>query len=125
MNPERWSQIERVFQGALDQDDASREAYLLEQCKGDAELLQEVRVLLAQPSRTLPIDQPAWRAAGAMLAADNTEGAEVQGIHADDLKEGARIGPYRIERLLGSGGMGRVYRAQDTRLNRPVVIKFL
>jgi eukaryotic-like serine/threonine-protein kinase len=41
------------------------------------------------------------------------------------LDAGARLGPYEIERLLGSGGMGEVYRARDTRLNRPVAIKIL
>ena len=42
----------------------------------------------------------------------------------DDLA-GRTFGPYQIETLIGSGGMGEVYRARDTRLNRPVAIKFL
>src|SRR6476469_4189052 len=42
-----------------------------------------------------------------------------------DLREGERLGPYEIQSSLGSGGMGEVYRALDTRLNRPVAIKFL
>jgi eukaryotic-like serine/threonine-protein kinase len=41
------------------------------------------------------------------------------------LDTGARLGPYEIEGLLGAGGMGEVYRARDTRLNRPVAIKIL
>jgi serine/threonine protein kinase len=41
------------------------------------------------------------------------------------LDSGARLGPYEIEGLLGAGGMGEVYRARDTRLNRPVAIKIL
>ena len=45
--------------------------------------------------------------------------------YAVDLTAGSQIGPYQIERLIGEGGMGKVYRAVDTKLNRPVAIKFL
>jgi serine/threonine protein kinase len=41
------------------------------------------------------------------------------------LTVGAQIGSYRIECQIGEGGMGTVYRALDTKLNRPVAIKFL
>src|SRR5437016_14059269 len=42
-----------------------------------------------------------------------------------ELTAGALIGPYRIVSLIGQGGMGQVFRATDTKLNRPVAIKFL
>ena len=43
----------------------------------------------------------------------------------DPLKTGTLIGAYRLESRLGVGGMGTVYRAHDTKLNRPVAIKVL
>src|SRR5437764_353460 len=61
------------------------------------------------------LNRPVWEAADRLLA----EALPGQ------LKPGIQLGPYRIESLLGVGGMGEVYRATDTRLNRPVAIKFL
>jgi serine/threonine protein kinase len=108
---ERLQQIEGIFQEALQRQPMERDAYVREACRGDSELQREVSSLLAN-HQTITDSKPWAAAAAAKLI-------EVPGA----LQPGQSLGPYRIESFLAAGGMGEVYRAIDTRLNRQVAIK--
>ncbi len=113
MDPDRWREIERLCLQALERNDADRTAFLDAECAGDADLRREVESLIAQ--------RPA---AGSFLATHPPR----SGSPATDprrLAAGERLGPYEITALVGAGGMGEVYKALDTRLNRTVAIKVL
>ncbi len=112
MDQRFWAKIEEIFHSALERAPDDRAAFLAEACAGDPSLLREVQQLLAQDEKsTACIDTPA---AG--------PSAFLQDI---ELPAGTQLGPYRIAAPIGEGGMGAVYRAEDTRLGRTVAIKLI
>lgn len=112
MTPERLRAIETLFHQAREQSPAERAAFLARACADDLELRREVESLLAQPPGAL--DGPV----GALVA-------DLMVSASPRLTPGSLLGPYRIDRLLGAGGMGEVYCATDTGLKRQVAIKVL
>ena len=118
MATERWQQIKEIFHSALEQGPAERSAYLARACAGDEAIRSEVESLIAAHEKEGSfIDSPAYEVAAAWLADDDDN-------HPDSLV-GQQVNHYKVLSELGSGGMGEVYLAQDTKLGRKIALKLL
>jgi TolB-like protein/Tfp pilus assembly protein PilF len=111
-DPARRRRVEEVCDAALDRDAGERTAFVAATCGDDDALRREVEALLAH----------AQTAEGFLATSMGAVAANVLGERGASLV-GQQIGSYRILSLLGAGGMGDVYRARDTKLDRDVAIK--
>ncbi len=115
MTPERWQQIDQLFHSVLERESGERAAFLAQACNGDESLRREVESLIGSHEQAESfIETPAADIAAELLAGKEAE-----------LTAGHSVGPYKIISLIGEGGMGEVYLAEDMRLGRQVALKRL
>src|SRR6476469_5495445 len=115
MKAERWQQVNDLFHLAAERAPEERAAFLAEVCHGDEGLRREVESLLTSSEQAEHfIESPAYEVTPELLTNDRT-GALI----------GEVIGHYRIESLIGVGGMGEVYLARDEQLGRKAALKLL
>lgn len=109
MSPEQWRQIEALYLAAVELHGAERDALL---ATAAPEVRIEVEQMLALPPGPNLLERPAWE-------------GETESTAASPIGPGMELSHYSIETTIGAGAMGTVFRALDTKLNRPVAIKIL
>src|SRR5688572_3825012 len=119
MDPELWKQVDALLEQALEQPPEERASFVAAACPNNTVLRDEVLSLLKAQSRAAEfMERSAINVAAHVLAQDSN-------LTSISSLVGQEIESYRIEKLLGAGGMGEVYLARDTKLDRMVALKVL
>jgi serine/threonine-protein kinase len=113
VSPDRWARVKAVFLDAIERSGEDRDAFVLQACAGDDELRAEVQSLIAS-------DGAAGSFCEIPAPALLTDGDAVPPAR---LESGTRLGAYEIIDFIAAGGMGEVYRARHSVLDRVVAIK--
>ena len=116
MTPERWKRVEELYHAARIRPSGERVAFLGDVCPDDEALRRDVESLLNEPSPPDGfLDEPALALGARKVFAEASA----------SVMTGRTVGGYQLQTLLGAGGMGEVYRARDSKLERDVAIKIL
>jgi serine/threonine protein kinase len=119
MKADRWRQVEQLYDAAVELPVAERARFAEEACAGDEDLRRELLSLLAAEQEVGDfMKSPALDIAARVVAREQSPSKQTSYI-------GRELGAYKIEKLLGVGGMGEVYLAHDAKLKRKVALKIL
>jgi eukaryotic-like serine/threonine-protein kinase len=113
MAPDLQKRAREIFNAALDRNPGDQAAFLREACAGDEALLNEVESLLVSQQEAQTVIE------------SRTEAIAPGSVAATQSLAGREVGPYHVLSLVGVGGMGEIYLAKDTRLDRRVALKLL